>query len=191
MPNILYLHGANMTETSFSYIKMGLGDHKYICPEYSVEVPLEENIKKISKLVKKQFKKPVTVISHSLGGIIALDLYHHGLPIEKIITISTPFGGSKTADKLRWIYPSCQLLEDIRSRSPFVRELVKKPVDIPILSFVSITGHIPFIDDLNDGVVSIKSQMMMNGPEYVKIALNHTEILMSDEVIEKIKLFLK
>jgi len=191
MPNILYLHGANMSDVGFTYIKSVLGKHKYVSPEYSIHTPLKNNIEEISNIVHKKFKKPVTIISHSLGGIIAVELYRAGLPIKKIVTLSTPFGGSTSADKLRWFYPAYQLFDDIRTNGGIIQRLKEFHVDIPMLSFITTAGHSPVIDGDNDGVVTIESQNILAGPEYVEVTLNHFEILLSESVAKQIKSFIK
>jgi len=191
MPNILYLHGANMSDVGFTYIKSIIGKHKYSSPEYSVHTPLKDNINTIIDTVNKDFKKPVTIIGHSLGGIIAVELYRAGLPIEKIITLSTPFGGCTTADKLRWFFPTYQLFDDIRTNNAVIQGLQDFHVDIPMLSFVTTDGHSPVIDGDNDGVVTTESQQSLSGPIYEEVHLNHFEILLSEPVAKRIKTFIK
>jgi len=192
MPNILYLHGANMTETGFTYIKSVLGSHKSVCPEYSIHTPLKDNISDIIYAVKSSFNKPVTIISHSLGGIIAMELLRAELPIEKIVTMSSPFRGSVNADNLRWFFPSYQLLDDIRSNNTLIRNLRDIHIDIPMLSFVSTSGGTPMASKYdNDGVVSIRSQKHLSGPTYKEVPFNHFEILLSKDVATQIKSFIK
>ncbi len=191
LPEILYLHGANMSDVGFTYIKSVIGRHKHVSPEYSIHTPLKDNIKTFIDVVHSKFKKPVTIISHSLGGIIAVELYRAGLPIKKIVTLSTPFGGSEYADKLRWFYPSYQLFNDIRTSNSVIKGLQDFHVDIPMLSFVTTDGNTPLIDGDNDGVVTVESQRILSGPTYKEIPLNHFEILLSDKVAKQIKTFVK
>ena len=191
MPDILYLHGANMSDVGFTYIKSVLGKHKHISPEYSIHTPLKDNIKSFIEMAHETFTKPVTIIGHSLGGIIAVELYRSGLPIKKIVTLSTPFGGSESADKLRWFYPSYQLFNDIRTNSGVIKGLQDFHVDVPMLSFVTTDGHSPLIDGDNDGVVTVESQRILSGPDYQEVSLNHFEILLSEQVAKRIRAFVK
>lgn len=191
--NILYIHGANMSPVSFSVIKKTLGRHKALAPNYSVEVPLENNIKKITRLARKEFgDRRFDIVSHSLGGIIALLLLRRKLNIGKIVTISTPLGGSEAASYLRFMFPGYQLYKDISPSSELIKEANDIELTVPTLSIVSTGGksEVPFLAEKNDTVVTVSSQTASNHLEYYYVDLNHFEVLMSEEVAKKIKSFL-
>ena len=190
---ILYIHGANMSPVSFSAIQKVCGRHKALAPDYSVEVPLENNTKRIARLARKEFgDKEFAIIAHSLGGIIALLLLKKRLKIRKIVTISTPLGGSEAASYLRYMFPSYQLYKDISPSSDLIKEALNIKLTVPVLSVVSTGGKtkIPFLSEENDTVVTVSSQTASNHLEYYYVDLNHFEVLMSEEVANKIKSFL-
>jgi len=182
-----------MSPVSFSVIKKTLGRHKALAPTYSVEAPLENNIKKIARLARKDFgDKEFDIISHSLGGIIALLLLKTKLNIRKVVTISTPFGGSEEASYLRYMYPAYQLFKDISPSSEMIRKANNIELTVPVLSIVSTGGKskVPFLKEENDTIVTVSSQTASNHREYYYVDLNHFEVLMSGEVANKIKSFL-
>lgn len=191
--NVLYIHGANMSPVSFSVIQKGLGRHKALAPSYSIAVPLQNNIKTIARLVRKEFGcKEFDIVSHSLGGIIALLLLRTKLNVSKIVTISTPFGGSEAAAYLRYMFPSCQLYKDISPSSEKIKEAMDIKLTVPVLAIVTTGGEskVPFMTDKNDTVVTVSSQTASENLEYYYVDLNHFEVLMSDEVANKVKSFL-
>ncbi len=191
--NILYIHGANMSPVSFTLIQTTMGSHNAFVPEYSVEKPLDKNIKRIARLARKEFKEaPFDIISHSLGGIIAILLLRTRLHIGKIVTISTPLGGSEAAASLRYMYPRYQLYKDIEPRSDIIKKANNQKLKVPVLSVITTGGNstLPFMKEDNDTVVTVASQIVSDNPEFYYVDLNHFEVLLSVEVADKIKLFL-
>lgn len=188
---ILYLHGANMTERSFELFRRDIKQESF-CPEYHIDDGLEDNIEYIKKEVKKKFKdEPVDIIAHSMGGLIALALLRAHHPIRRIVTMSTPFGGSIVAGQLKYMYPCHQLFADIDHGSELIQELKKTSITVPMKSFVTVSGGTPLKLSENDGIVSVESQLDLKGPKFKKIKLNHFEILLCEDVVKETKEFLK
>ena len=182
-----------MSPVSFTVIQKILGRHKALAPTYSVEDPLENNIKKIARLARKDFgDRRFHIVAHSLGGIIALLLLKKKLNIGKVVTISTPFGGSEAASYLRYMYPAYQLFKDISPSSEMIKKAGDIELTVPVLSIVSTGGEskTPFLNGENDTIVTVSSQTASNHLEYYYVDLNHFEVLMSEEVANKIKSFL-
>ncbi len=191
--NILYIHGANMSPVSFTFIQTAMGSHNAVAPEYSIEKPVEKNLKRIARLTRKEFgEEPFDIISHSLGGIIAILLLGTRLHIGRIVTLSTPLGGSEAAASLRYMYPRYQLYKDIEPRSDIIKKANNQKLKVPVLSVITTGGNssIPFMKEDNDTVVTVASQTVSDNPEYYYVDLNHFEVLLSMEVADKIKLFL-
>ena len=191
--NILYIHGANMSPVSFTLIQTTVGTHNAVAPEYSIESPVEKNVKRITRLARKEFKnEPFDIISHSLGGIIAILLLKTRLRIGRIVTISTPLGGSEAAATLRYMYPGYQLYKDIDPSSDIIKKANNQKLKVPVLSVITTGGNctIPFMKEDNDTIVTVASQTVSDNPEFYYVDLNHFEVLLSVEVADKIKLFL-
>ena len=191
--NILYIHGANMSPVSFTLIQTTMGSHNALAPEYSIEEPVDKNVKRIARMARKEFKgEPFDIISHSLGGIIAILLLRTRLRIGRIVTLSTPLGGSEAAATLRYMYPRYQLYKDIEPSSDIIKKANNQKLKVPVLSVISTGGNstIPFMREDNDTVVTVSSQTASDNPEFYYIDLNHFEVLLSVEVADKIKSFL-
>jgi len=189
---IIYIHGANSTPATFNYIKRSLPKHSAIDISYQNDIDLEDIIEDAYSRIPEG--KPVHIIGHSLGGLIAvaisqLNEVRKDKQIEKILTISSPFGGCKGADLLRWIYPTHRLFSDISTVSPTVRVIKKIGAVVQTKCLVTNHGAIPLINGENDGVVSVESQMALKGAEFAKQSHNHFEVLLSDDTVNSIRDF--
>lgn len=190
MKNIIYIHGANSSARSFKYIQKTLPAHNFLNIEYSVDVPLRVNISKIQNHIQEEFaEQNVSIIGHSLGGLIAIGLHNKLNSLDKTITISAPFGGSKIVEYFRWICPRYQMFEDVKSTSLVIKEIQRTVIKKPVLSLVTTGGGNPLLGEPNDGTVTIRSQKAIKGLNYINYDLNHFEVLLSDRIVNKIQDF--
>lgn len=188
MKTILYIHGAFATSSSFNRIRENLPDHEAILLEYNVGENIGNVIADCLAKIEEQ-DKPVSIVAHSLGGVLASHVALKSKLVDKVITMSTPFGGSKAADMMKWFNPH-PMFETICSSSSLLRNLHNSQAGCPTRSLVTTEGQNPMINEANDGVVSVKSQTAWLAPEYIKVPYNHFEVLLVDETITKIKEFL-
>lgn len=194
MRDVWYIHGANCTQTSFKRIVDKLPKHNVNFIDYDSRWSIEEILYHSWESLPSN--KTVSLVGHSLGGIISVLLAHEAQfiesdkKIEKVVTISSPFGGSLHANILKWIYPEYKILKAISTKSSFIQKLLSLGVSTPTLSIISTSGGLPAIKEPNDGIVTINSQTAINGPVYVKIPANHFEILQNDDTIKNIKSFI-
>jgi triacylglycerol esterase/lipase EstA (alpha/beta hydrolase family) len=189
MTTIVFLHGANSSDKSFNYIRARLPKHTSVPLEYDTKTPLVENIEQIKTAILAVSNDDISIVSHSLGGVIAVSVAKEIPAIKKIVTMSTPFGGSQSADILKWMFHNSQLLKDISTTNPVISNLSKRE-DLEVLSFVSTLGASDFIKGENDGVVTLESMKSLSGPTYKEVSTNHFEILLDDSVVGDIKKFL-
>ncbi len=126
------------------------------------------------------------LIGHSLGGIVSAAIAQE-VPVAKIVTLGTPFGGSFVASVMSWFTPS-QLMKDVAYQSPIIVSLKTNPPKIPMLSFVTDAGP-TVLGDRTDGVVTVKSQMALKGPEYRIVNYTHFEVLMTPDIAHAINEF--
>ena len=190
MENIVYIHGANSSPRSFKHIQNNLPRHNILNIEYSIDTPLIENVEKIKHAITNEFPlESVSIISHSLGGLIAMKL-HDYQKVNKIVTMSAPFGGSKFIKYLKWICPNYQIFSDIKPNSKVIKGIKKSSYTKPILSIVTSAGGNPLMGEENDGTVTVASQLSAIGPLFEKYDLSHFEVLLSDRVIKRINQFL-
>ncbi len=190
MKHIVYIHGLNCSSKIFNYLSEQLPKHKATYIEYNSSQPIDESFQ--TMIEEFPYDEPASIIGHSLGGIfgllIAARLKEH-VSVESLVSISTPFGGSSVASKLRWFYPGFKVLKDIAPGSSIMKEVEGAKPRCPFLSIVSIGGHLPFIADENDGVVTIKSQRAIKCTKRVDVMANHFEAVQDPKTVEEIRKF--
>ena len=188
MNKILYIHGAFASSTSFNRIREKLPEHKALVLEYTVDDNLRTVIDNCVKQLKESGER-VSIVAHSLGGILGSIIAQKSGLVDQVVTMSTPFGGIRSADLMKWINPH-PMFEQICSSSPLLRTLYGKPAGAETLSIVTTSGKNPMMREDNDGVVSIESQTAWNAPKYTMLAYSHVEVLVANETITIIKEFL-
>lgn len=186
MQQIWFIHGAASTPLSFNWLKGQLRPHEAVDIAYENHTPLVETISYIRSEVAKCAVPPI-IIGHSLGGVIAASVAQVA-PVDKIVTMGTPFGGSFAASVMRWFMPT-QLMRDISQQSPILTALHNDPPTVPIMSFVTDSG-LSVMGERTDGVVTVKSQMALKGPNYIVVPNNHFEVLLDPMVSNRIDDFI-
>ena len=187
--NLLLIHGAFCTNTSFNYLIDKFSD------EYEItyfEYDVRDGFYNILEAMKRELKednRPYNIISHSMGGLYALYL-HNYINTQKSISVSTPFGGSEYADSIRYFFNSNRLLKDISTHSKVVREVPNIHISVPWLQIVTTKGDTPWMKQPNDTVVSRNSMCAIKNVDYKYLEYTHTEVLLAEETMDTIRNFL-
>lgn len=185
-----FIHGLNSSGRSFNYVTSQLGQENDIIVNYQSRQPLEDSVQQVLKALPK--KEPVILVGHSLGGVIAVLIAGRKLAnVEKVVTISSPIGGSKFAAWARWVVSGIPLLGDITPHSKHILEIQKMKLEMPALSIITTAGSLPTSTEPNDSVVSVASQKTLTGAKKVEISANHFEILLHEKLIEHLRKFIE
>lgn len=198
---IWFIHGANASPKSFQYLKENLK----IDPDFSdfsitdISYDCQENLASIVKVMASSASKDrqLFLVGHSLGGVLAtavaqrIQLFEMPISVRGVFTMASPFGGSESADYLRWLYPTYHLFRSISTQSRLIKDINAIGAVVPTLSLVTTAGNNPLFATANDGVVTVNSQRALKKAKYVEIDSNHFEVLLSRETIEHLKIFLK
>lgn len=188
MAKVIFIHGLNSSSLSFSYISMATGIPNTNV-DYTSQQRLAVSIDQVMKQIPK--KEPVILVGHSLGGLIAMNIAHYGTRnVEKVMTISSPLGGSKAAIYARWVVFGLPVLNDITPSSNYIRSL-QLPAPCPVLSIISIGGSLPTSTEPNDSVVTLASQKALPYADKFQIKANHFEILMHPKAAKLVADFTK
>jgi pimeloyl-ACP methyl ester carboxylesterase len=185
MRKILYIHGAFSSGLSFKRIQEKLPKHEAIFAQYTVDEPLEDIIAKVLEQIGDE---EVDIIAHSMGGIVGVAVAQQNERVKSIITMSTPFAGSRVAELLRWI-SGHELYRSLNGQNEVLRTLQKTPLHCKHRCVITIVGNNPLMYEPNDGVVSLRSQLAVPHAEQIQVSLNHFEVLMSDATVKLIKEF--
>lgn len=182
---VVYIHGASATAESFNHIREHVSCQD-VCFEYDSKNGFAENLKIMAEKLKEYNK--VFFVAHSLGGIYALHLAEM-FPNKTIgaVTLSTPYGGSRAADYVKYFLPFSRLLRDIGPNSEPMEKINKIKIKWPWCNIITTSGASPFLTEPNDGVVTIESMMHLSDKmETINVSLNHYEVVISNQVIEMI-----
>lgn len=106
-PVIVCLHGLFHNPSAWILVRLRLrraGFYNCYCPRYRSfknDIPgaVKELESELTKIREKHPEQGIIFIGHSLGGLLALYLStnHPSWPVREILTLGTPFSGSKMA----------------------------------------------------------------------------------------------
>lgn len=191
-PYLVVLHGLNSTCNSFNYILSEL--------EHPSDRILKINYASHQSLIKSVFAitaqlsytEDIILIGHSLGGVLAMILAHAGSHrVKKVITISSPLGGSKAAIFAQWIMKDVDVLRDITPYSPLIKLIEHTQAPCPVLSIISTSGGLHGAKEPNDSIVTVASQKALLYAKHVQIEANHFEILLMNETVQAVRDFIE
>lgn len=183
-PTVVWIHGANQSSLSFSYLRLKCQFKNEILINYSSSNKFYDNLEKIKTDIKDQ--DSIFIIGHSLGGIYGLHLVEHFNVIGGI-SLATPFKGSSTADWAKYIVPNYQLFKDVGRKSKPIVDTFDIKLTIPWTQIVSTAGSVPYHSGPNDGVVTIESMTVRDDMEKIEVPYTHYEVVCNDQVAEIVK----
>lgn len=182
---LVYIHGASATSESFTHIKENI-DEDHILVDYSSANGFYNNLENMKTQLKDH--DDLFFVAHSLGGIYALHLANH-YPEKTLggVTLSTPYGGSREADFARYFIPFSRLMKDIGPMSEPMYTAKHFAAPPNWTQVVTTEGQSPWINDPNDGVVTLKSMRSRTDFEVVELPINHYEVVISNKTVDIIK----
>lgn len=188
MKQIVFIHGLNCSPQIFLYLHIALPKHNAIFISYDSFNPVEDSY---SDILRQMPSDNVSIVGHSLGGIMGhlLATRQNGLNVNKLVTISSPYGGSHTAGITRFILPRLQVLHDLTPTSKIIREVTTSSVS-DHMSIISTAGSMSYVLGGNDGIVSIRSQERAPTQNKIKIATSHFEVVQHGHTTKNITNFL-
>ena len=183
---IVYIHGASATSESFTHIRQYVREtfnEPDILIEYKSDNGFENNLNEMKGMLDGEDR--LFFISHSLGGIYSLYLAdYYKETTHGGISLSTPYGGSEEADFARYFLPFNRLMKDVGTISHVIKESRYLPAPPNWTQVVTTVGQSPWIQEANDGVVTLKSMRSRTDFEQIEVALNHYEVVISDQVVK-------
>ena len=182
---IVYIHGASATAASFTHIRQYVRDH-FEEPDMMLEYKSDDGFAHNIEQMKGQLDDAdrLFFISHSLGGIYSLYLANHYKDTTHGgVSLSTPYGGSKEADFARYFLPFNRLMKDVGTMSKPMTIARSLPAPKNWTQVVTTVGQSPWIQEPNDGVVTLESMRYRKDFEQIEVPLNHYEVVISDHVV--------
>lgn len=189
MKKVIYIHGANASPSSFNFLTQVLPPHDKTFISYATFDRAVDVIARVAMEIESIGEK-VCLIGHSLGGVIGVNVSYATALIDKIVTISSPVGGSEFAERLRWFHPRYPMLKEISPHGDIIAPITKRGAVVPTMCIVSTAGSTPLFKEANDGVITIDSQKQLDNALYCELPLNHFETLLSIQTADIIRRFL-
>lgn len=183
---LVYIHGANATGASFNYIRTHLATSNDILLSYDSTAGFTANLQDMMDTLQNE--EAFSIVAHSLGGIYAVHLANtFSNQTQKVVTISTPYGGSEMANFVQYLLPFNKLMQDITPSSQPIRHANKMEIACPWVNIVTTRGNSPFLNTFNDGVVTLSSMRHREDIKLIDVYANHYEILIMPDTVDIIR----
>lgn len=185
--HLVLIHGANQSSKCFNYIieRLSINFTQITLIDYNSQNGFFENLNKMIQSLRNT--GPMMIVGHSLGGIYALHLTQY-CDVKGVVTLSTPFGGSKSADWAKYVIPYYQLFRDVGRRSKPILDGHDIKIDIPWIQVVTMSGSVPYLEGPNDGVVTFASMRYReNHMTCIDSESNHYDIMCNPQAVEIIE----
>lgn len=175
---IWYVHGAGASPRSFRWLSEQMPVHEAHMFQYATSEGLDACTNRLAGAINQQGR--CIVVGHSLGGLIAAGLAHEP-NVQGIATLCAPFGGLTGATWLALLRTD-MLFRDLTPMNPALRQIRNGLLSsrVPHLPIVATSG-LPFMQQANDGAITVETQMAIGGVLYHQIPVNHFEVLLADE----------
>ena len=207
---VLFVHGATGTPAGWQDMADSLDKSRYQSWFYyypsgiRLDVAAEILQRLIQILHDKNHFDRLYITAHSMGGLVSraailANRNHAGsAPINLFVSLSTPWGGvrmaQKGAEKAPTAIPSWH---DVAPDSEFIRKIYSQSLltDVPFHLFFSHKGNCSLFMENNDGTVELDSELDYRAQaDAVRIYgfnEDHGSILSSQETIERYREVLK
>ena len=182
---IFYIHGANASPQSFTFLSNIISKDCEFA-DYSSSNGFFNNLRHMQDQIKDN---DWFIVSHSLGGIYSAHLSSFlGTRLKGAVSLSTPYGGSEISDMMMFVHPFTRLFRDTGTRArPIVdaQQILRGKPKSNWTGVVTTSGRVPYLPGHNDGVVSVNSQMALSDcMDIVHLDCNHYEILQESTVAD-------
>lgn len=185
--SIWYVHGFGASPHSFNWLSQQLPPHTPRFFTYEVDESVRSCIDRLTVELNHE-SEPVTLLGHSLGGIIGRGCSKQCPNVARLVTLCAPFGGLPHAGLLS-MFSNVSMFSELRNYSPLLVDIRSSKIAASHLAIVA-SHSLPMIAEPNDGVITVASQMALPNQNFRKFSLNHFEVLLSPAVATTISDFL-
>ena len=202
---VVTLHGLGRTRLSMALLASRLEDAGYAVhnlgyPSRSAPIAtLATVVGEGLAACRRDGRRPVHFVTHSLGGILVRAWFQRGLPADlgRIVMLAPPNQGSAVADRardaawFRWFTgPAGQVLGTGEGALP--RRLAPLPAEVGVIAGSAVypvfSAWIPGPDD---GLVAVASTRLAGMRDFLVLPHGHTFIMNSREVARQTLAFLR
>ncbi len=171
----------------------------------SRKTTIPEASKQLYELIKSENPDSFSIITHSLGGLIARGLLTHleqdaELPkMKRVVMVAPPNQGTVAGNFMhryslfRWIL-GVNLRDVMNDDESLALKLpVKFEAEVGIIAGISEckSGYNPFVEGDNDGEIRPEETRLGTENDFITVKANHVSILRKNETIQQTIQFLK
>ncbi|MGI9325424.1 MAG: esterase/lipase family protein [Pseudomonadales bacterium] len=170
---VLFIHGITGTARDWRRLVAGI-DTESLQP-WVLNYPSGASIHRVADTVNAMLNElqlthgftSLAVVAHSMGGLLARDLTNLNLAqgeravIDKLISISTPWGGHATAARAASAPVAVPAWYDMAPNGDFLESIFVEPLpaEVPFYLLFSYRGGSLLLGDNSDGTITLKSQL--------------------------------
>lgn len=187
--HVVLLHGIWLRGFTLGLLgrRLRAAGHEVTCYDYaSVTRSPEEGMDRVASYIDSLPPGRVSLVGHSLGGLLALNLAERGLGRElgRIVCLGTPLRGSSVArtmtgwSPLRWTLGAASDLLCAGLREPPSAEVGMIAGRLP----VGLGALIPGLVQPHDGTVAVDETRMEGLRDHAVVDTTHAGLLLSDRV---------
>jgi pimeloyl-ACP methyl ester carboxylesterase len=197
---IILIHGLWMTGAEMSLLKKRLRTAGFNVIQFRYRTlarSLDHNSERLASLIREQ-AAPVSLIGHSLGGVLALQLLRQqpDLPVDKVICLGSPLLDAVAGRRLQRFRAGRMILGKTLPEAVYTRPLEHwrgpQPVGVIAgtggLSFVRLVTRLP---QPNDGVVTLAETCLPGIVDHLSVKSGHTGLVFSEEVARQCAVFIR
>ena len=178
LPNVAFIHGSGQSGHSFNYLQIFLPEHNLIELEYQTQEDPENILKRFEMKTHAKFGvEPFFIISHSYGGLLASLFASRNDKIQNIVTLSSPWNGSRTAGWLSMVFRQSKLFMNMKPNSNFIKSIQE----------LKLEG----MGAANDGLLTLLTQRSVpegfSNCKTIEVPLSHNEVLLCYDTVNIIK----
>jgi len=183
---VLFIHGIRSSGADWRSVVAQLDRERY--QPWILQYPSGFDLATVGMYVQHGFER-LCIVAHSMGGLVARNVAGRcaaagDVPVDTLVTISTPWGGHWGARLGVSIAPTVvPVWRDMVPESAFLQSLWQEPLpdDVHFSMLFSFRGS------SDDGVVSFESQLPLHVQEHARHVIglheDHKSILQSPELM--------
>ena len=163
--NIVFIHGSGQSALSFNYLDVFLPEHNILFLEYDTQEPPDVIVDRFVNKIRDVYGlMNFSIIAHSYGCLLAVLLANTKQPIQNLIALSSPWGGSQSAKWLSMVFRQSKLFLNVKPGSFLIQEIAESKLDFPIKNIISkgpIAGggnELAGMGQANDGLLTVATQ---------------------------------
>jgi pimeloyl-ACP methyl ester carboxylesterase len=196
---VVLVHGLWYGPASLSVLALRLAGHDLSCHRFGYPTlarSVNSNADGLAEFIRGLKTEQVDVVGHSLGGLVALNLFedHHDLPPGRLVLMGSPTSGSAVAERLVKWRPVRPLIG--RARTALERRYRRAPPgrDTGVVAGTRGLGLGRVVHDLeqpNDGTIAVSETRLDGVADRLELPVSHTGLVLSREVAAAVARFLQ